>query len=450
MEGVSHDAVVNAARPPDRPVSFRRRMLAVAALAVTPLGVLVVLLGFVLGFPVLLLALVALVLAVASIWAAMGRRGVRRVLWGIAAVGLLGSTVVLVVISRRPSVVLLAGLAVVALGLSAAGAALLHAPRRGGPPEPRRVETRPARPVLFVNPRSGDGTSERVDLPGEARRRGIEVVLLDGDLDLRAEARRWVGEGADCLLAAGGDGTLAQVAEVAIEADLPFVVVPAGTRNHFALDLGLDRGDPVAALDAVVDAVERNVDVGEVNGRMFLNNVSVGAYGEVVADEQYRERKVGTTLAKLPSLIGPDAEPLDLQFIDEHGEEHDTAILVMVSNNSYALTPRAGFGTRPSLYDGKLGVVAILPSAGLAPPVRVLRWEAPEFRLDSGADIAAGLDGEAEELDAPARFRIRAGVLRVRLPIHCVGASPAERRPRLTKRTFLRILDLAMGHVPQF
>jgi diacylglycerol kinase family enzyme len=450
MEGVSHDAVVNAARPPDRPVSLRRRLLAIASLIVTPLGAVVVIIGFVLGVPELLFALVALGLAVAAIWAAMGRRGVRRAVWSIVAMALLMGTVALVVVSRRPTAVLLAGLAVIALGLSLAGAALLHAPRRGGPPEPRRVETPPTRPVLFVNPRSGGGTAERVDLVGEARRRSIEVVVLEGNLDLRDEARRWVLEGADCLLAAGGDGTLAQVAEVAIEADLPFVVVPAGTRNHFALDLGLDRNDPVAALDAATDAVERHVDVGEVNGRMFLNNVSVGAYGEVVADEQYRERKVGTTLAKLPSLIGPDAEQLDLRFTDEHGEEQETAILVMVSNNSYALTPRAGFGTRPSLYDGRLGLVAILPSAGLAPPVRVLRWEEPEFRLDSGDDISAGLDGEAVELTAPARFRIRAGVLRVRLPIHCVGASPAERRPRVTKRTFLRILDLSLGHVPQF
>jgi diacylglycerol kinase family enzyme len=288
----------------------------------------------------------------------------------------------------------------------------------------------------------------RVGLVQVARERGIQVVELARGDDLRARARAAVAEGADCLGAAGGDGTLAQVAEVAIEADVPFVCVPAGTRNHFALDLGLDRADPVGALDAFRDAYKKRIDVAVVNGRMFLNNVSVGAYGEVVADEQYREHKIGTALSKLPELIGPEAEPMDLRFVDGEGEAHDTAVVVHVSNNAYELTPRRGFGTRPSLSDGRLGVVAVVRGVVLPGPVRVLRWEAPTFVLHSSGPVAAGLDGEAVEFESPLHFRIRPSALRVRIPVHAVGVSPAAMRPRLSRRTVARLGSLAVGRFP--
>lgn len=427
-----------------RPVSARRRALAVATLVLVPAGLVVVAFALVRGLPELLLAALALAAAALALWMAAARRAVARYAWLIVAVLALGGAAVLTFLSGRQVLVMLIGLGVMTLGLSAAGGALVHAPREGESVARRKLP-RPQRPWLFVNPRSGDGTAERVGLVDVARRRGIQVVELGRDTDLVAEARRAVEEGADCLAAAGGDGTLAQVAEVAIEAGLPFVCVPAGTRNHFALDLGLDRTDPVGALDAFGDCVERRIDVAEVNGRMFLNNVSVGAYGEVVADEQYRQHKVGTALSKLPELIGPDAEPLDLRFRDPQDEEHTSAIVVHVSNNAYELAPRPGFGTRPSLRDGLLGVVVVVQGGVLRGPVRVMRWEAPEFTLDSDGPIAAGLDGEALTLDAPARFRIRAGVLRVRMPLHAPGASPSGRRPRLTRTTLEHLRLIAVG-----
>ena len=88
--------------------------------------------------------------------------------------------------------------------------------------------------------------------------------------------------GADALAVAGGDGSLATVAAAALAHDLPFVCVPAGTRNHFARDLGLDPADPIAALDALSDGIEGRIDVGEVSGHLFLNNVSLGIYAEAV------------------------------------------------------------------------------------------------------------------------------------------------------------------------
>lgn len=429
-------------------VSPRRRVLAATSLVLGPVGFAMVLYGFLHGLPQLLGAMLVLVAAGGCVWEGLGHRSVARWTWlGIAgALVVLGA--VLVWASGREVVWILIGLVVAVAGGSAAGSALLHAPRRGGRRTLRRSGRVPRTPVLFVNPWSGGGTAERVGLAAAARDRGIRVVELGEGDDLSALARRSIADGADCLGAAGGDGTLALVAGVAIDADVPFVCVPAGTRNHFALDLGLDRQDPIGALDAFGESYKKRIDVAEVNGRLFLNNVSVGAYGEVVADEQYRERKIGTALAKLPQLIGPDSEQLDLRFTDGDGLAHDSAIVVHVSNNAYELAPRPGFGTRPSLSDGLLGVVAVVHGAGLAAPVRVIRWETPTLTLQSAAPIAAGLDGEAVELEPPARFSIRPGALRLRIPTHAMGVSPAARRPRISRRTVDHLWALSTGRVP--
>src|SRR5690606_10224610 len=119
-------------------------------------------------------------------------------------------------------------------------------------------------------------------------------------------------------------------------------------------------------------------DVAHVNDRLFLNNVSIGAYGEVVAEEQYRERKVGTALDRLPDLVGPESEPFDLRFVDGDGEPHECAVVLHVSNNAYDLVPTPGFGSRPSLSDGVLGVVAVVQAPEGSPP-RVLQWSAKEL-----------------------------------------------------------------------
>jgi hypothetical protein len=108
---------------------------------------------------------------------------------------------------------------------------------------------------------------------------------------------------------AGGDGSLALVAGVAARHQVPMVVVPAGTRNHLAMDLGLDRGDVVGALDAYGAAVERAVDLGDVNGRPFVNNVSLGLYAEIIRSPPYRDAKLDTTVSALPGLLGPGSAP---------------------------------------------------------------------------------------------------------------------------------------------
>ncbi len=138
----------------------------------------------------------------------------------------------------------------------------------------------PVKPFFVMNPNSGGGKVEKFDLKRKAEELGATVALLEGPekIDVTALARQAVADGADLLGVAGGDGTQALVAAVAAEHDLPFLVVSAGTRNHFAADLGLDLEDPSRCLDALVDGVEVTVDLGNVGGRTFVNNASFGAY----------------------------------------------------------------------------------------------------------------------------------------------------------------------------
>ena len=224
---------------------------------------------------------------------------------------------------------------------------------------------RPAHPVLFYNPRSGGGKVARLHLREEARARGFETIELKPGADLERLVRDAVDRGADALAMAGGDGSQATVARIAAERGLPYACIPAGTRNHFALDLGVDRGDVVGALDAFVDGGERLVDLGEVNGRTFVNNVSLGVYGEAVQRAGYRNAKVRTLLETVPDVLGPGKKP-DLRWLGPDGEQHEGAAAAIVSNNAYRLGHGVGDGTRPRLDGGSLGV-AVLAAPAIRP-----------------------------------------------------------------------------------
>jgi len=195
----------------------------------------------------------------------------------------------------------------------------------------------PRRPVLFVNPRSGDGKAARARVAERAREQGIETVILAPGQDLAGLAGEAAAAGADVLGMAGGDGSLAVVATVAAAHGVPFVCVPAGTRNHFALDVGVDRHDPVGALDAFTGGVERRIDAAEVNGRTFLNNVSLGIYGDAVRSPAYREAKARTLLETATEVMGPSAGAPPLDLTDDLGRVHRHPAIVLVSNNPYAL-----------------------------------------------------------------------------------------------------------------
>src|SRR5205085_5627654 len=208
-----------------------------------------------------------------------------------------------------------------------------------GSPVPAAVH-----PVLLMNPKSGGGKAVQFDLAGECAARGIQAVVLRPGDDLLVLAEDAIARGADVIGMAGGDGSQALVATVAARREVAHVCIPAGTRNHFALDLGLDREDVVGALDAFTDGVERRIDLARVNDRVFVNNASLGVYAKVVQSDAYRDAKLETWARMLPDLLGPDAEPIDLEFAGPGGERYSDAPLVLVSNNPYQLAQLAGAG----------------------------------------------------------------------------------------------------------
>jgi diacylglycerol kinase family enzyme len=382
----------------------------------------------------------AVCVAVACGWLALTRSG------GVRLIALVGAGVAtfgaVVALAKGDILWAVAALVASVLAFTAASRSAGRARRRREPrpartPE-RRATRHTARPVLLMNPKSGGGKVERFHLAAEAEKRGIRTIELHLGDDLRRLAEEAI-RSAPAIGMAGGDGSQAIVAEVAMRHEVPYVCVPAGTRNHLALDLGLDRDDVVVALDGFTDGVERKIDLALVNGKVFVNNVSLGVYAAIVQSDEYRDAKLRTMERMLPDLLGPDAHPLDLRFADGDGVRHDTAQLVMVSNNPYALERLLDAGSRPDLDTGTLGVFAVeiespaqaaklfaLESMGRARSFGGwLQWSAPTFTVDSSAPIAAGVDGEAMTIDAPLRFESVPGALTVLLPPSAVGVSPA-------------------------
>jgi diacylglycerol kinase family enzyme len=402
-------------------------------------------------------ALVALGLAAAAAWVAVTRRGIARLLGVLVAIlALAGGAVALV---WRGAIDELVAFAVAIAAFGAASRVTLRQARTPSDavgPAPR--PSRPKRAVVLINPKSGGGKAERFNLPEEARKRGVEPVLLEPGDDLLELAERAVRDGAEVIGMAGGDGSQALVATVAMQHDLPHVCIPSGTRNHFALDLGLDRDDVVGALDAFTDGVERQIDLARVNDRFFVNNASVGVYAQVVQSDAYRDAKLETWAELLPEMLGPDAPAIDLMFNGPDRTEHADAPLLLVSNNPYQLTRLAGAGTRPRLDTGRLGIVAALIRNAsdiaelvtletIGQPQRfrgLLEWEQPMFEIRSSSPVAVGLDGEALTLEPPLRFVSLPGALRVRLPRNA-GLSPAAASAELTRSDLMELLRVAAG-----
>jgi diacylglycerol kinase family enzyme len=259
--------------------------------------------------------------------------------------------------------------------------------------------------LLLINPRAGRARPSAEELRAEAERLGVEARVV-GESENAAEIARTAS--ADVLGAAGGDGSVASVAAVAVERDLPFVCVPFGTRNHFARDVGLDRGDPFAALGAF-DGEERRVDMVRVGDRRFLNNVSLGVYASLVHRREHH-RKRGEVLAGLRALwLGLGRQRGVWAELDG---EPVRARIVLVANNAYRLS-LFSIGERERLDEGRLHLYAakgVLPHA----------WEERDgerFLLEApGERLAAAIDGEPVELETPLELAVEPGALRVLLP----------------------------------
>ena len=385
-----------------------------------------------------------IVAAISAAWVGASRRGFARIA-GFTVAGALAIAAALLVIFERN--VFLDVIVFVAMGaalVSARAAFRVHVALPRLDP--------PSRPVLFYNPKSGGGKATRFNLPDAARSRGIEPIELKPGDDLEQLVRDAVGRGANGLAMAGGDGSQAVVASIAAELELPYACIPAGTRNHFALDLGVDRNDVVGALDAFVNGGERRVDLSEVNGRVFVNNVSLGMYAEAVQRPGYRAAKLQTLLDTVPDAIGPEAEAPALRWQGPDGPQ--SAVAILISNNQYRLGTVLGSGTRPRLDHGVLGITVLAPIAqdgtgGGKRRLTMEQWTSLDFVISADDRTPAGIDGEAVELDPPLRFQTRPGALRVRIAPSHPGASPSALEPAGALQTIAVLAQFAVrGDAP--
>jgi len=406
----------------------RLALVAAAAAVVVPLAAI----GFRASVALVLVGIAGLGLTAAGVWWALTHRGLMRGLAIALAVAAPLTILVLYTRARLTWVVLLA-LALLGMAVAAGRAAL------GRDPGPGKLHEHdappPKRPYLIMNPRSGGGKVARFGLKDKAEALGATVALLEGPqiVDVGELARQAVADGADLLGVAGGDGTQALVAGIAAEHNLPLLVISAGTRNHFALDLGLDRDDPSRCLDALRDGVELHVDLGFIGERPFVNNASFGAYATVVQSPAYRDDKAHTTSEMLPGLLVGHQGPRLVARAGEVTVEGPQAVLV--SNNVYGMGDLAGLGRRARLDQGTLGMFAVtvasaVQAAGLlrgAHSRGLTRLAAAEVVVDAdAAQIPVGVDGEALVLDTPVRCTVRPLALRVRVPRDCPGVPDAK------------------------
>jgi diacylglycerol kinase family enzyme len=409
-----------------------RRLAATLALLAAAVALTAGILAFITDPLSVVIATAFLLIAAAAGWTALTHRGVRRTVALVALVAaLVGAAAAVLLHGGREVAVLVVALIVYgAAARRATRPEVTSAPARG-----RRPRT--AGSVLLINPRSGDGRAGQANLTEEARARGIRAIELQPGQDLRALAEE-AAQTARVIGMAGGDGSQALVADVAMHHDLPYVCIPAGTRNHFALDLGLDPTDLVGCLEAfdAGQAVDRAIDLAMVGDRVFVNNVSLGAYAESVAIEGYREAKLRTMARAAPDTLALDAASFDLRFTGPDGAEHPPVQLLLVSNNPYRFDQAGRVGSRPRLDTGTLGVVAVsIRNGAEASQLLALEaagrvkdfagwseWTASSFTVDSSSGIKAGVDGESLEFQPPLLMRSVPSAVTVMVP-------PGDRPP---------------------
>ena len=311
--------------------------------------------------------------------------------------------------------------------------------------------------VLLMNPRSGGGKAEKFNIKAEAEKLGIEVHTLTKGVDLLELARSAAESGADALGMAGGDGSLGLVASIAMESDIPFVCIPVGTFNHFALDIGLDRQDPVKAL-AGFRGIERRVDVAVAGERVFLNNLNLGVYPSMIRDPAYRDDRIAAAQKAVSEVLSGNRVPFDLQFRDDQERSYESAFLVLVANNPYAFTgPQTG--QRAGLTGGVLQVSVVeardsdaltrvasgLVLGGAAEVEGSRSWLCDRFEVNARSGrLDAGMDGETVVLEAPLVISLRAKALRVLVPEGTPDEPGIEQGP-FNKDTINELLRIAKG-----
>jgi len=438
---------------PDRSTAAQRWLARLSfALAGAAVAVLLAFAG-VKSLAMLAVGVAAAVVGLAAAYVFLSRRGVVR--WLALAVFVLAPIAVIVVYAVKDLlwVALVSAAAWLLAGVTAR-LALAGSETDWRMPE-YPAQPPPRHPYLIMNPKSGGGKVGKFGLKQKAEDLGAEVFLLEGQsVDVAKVARAAVDAGADLLGVAGGDGTQALVAGVAAEHGIPFLVISAGTRNHFALDLGLDREDPSTCLSALSDGVELRVDLGVINGQTFVNNASFGAYAEVVETPAYRGDKLNTTLNTLPELLqGHRGARLSARA---DGTEIEAPQALLVSNNPYGTGDIAGLGRRARLDRGTLGVVGVTvasasQAAGLlrgrhATGLTVLTTRQIEIRADAPR-IPVGVDGESIAMPTPVTCTVSPQALRVWVPRDRPGVpKPKPQRDWARLRRLAGIPKTAPGH----
>jgi diacylglycerol kinase family enzyme len=425
------------------PVTAAQRWLARLALLAALAAIVVLVIGGAKSVGVLVAGVVGLGLTFAGVWWFLSNRGLLRWVGAVVAVAAPVCVIVLYIAQHLVWAVLLVvvlNAVAVAAGRAAMtrGRPAAHMPEHHTPP--------PHRPFMIMNPRSGGGKVGTFALDSKAAALGAQVSLIEGpgEVDVAGLARDAVADGADLLGVAGGDGTQALVAGIAADHGLPFLVISAGTRNHFAMDLGLDREHPDAGLEALTDGVELCLDLGLIGDRTFVNNASFGAYAGIVQSPAYRDDKRGTILQMLPELLTGRSGPRLVVRID-NTVTIEAPQALLVSNNPYESADLAGLDRRARLDTGALGVVAVTVdnTAQAMDLVRgrrsrgVRRFLAHEVVIDADTDqIPVGIDGEAVMMPTPVRCTIRPLALRVRVPRDRPGIPAAI--PQIDRTLLLR------------
>jgi YegS/Rv2252/BmrU family lipid kinase len=287
------------------------------------------------------------------------------------------------------------------------------------------------RAKVFVN--ASSGFDPKQDAPERLRgmfaNAGIDadVEYVRAGVNLAEMSRQAVAEGADIVVAGGGDGTLSATAAGLVDTETCFGVLPVGTLNHFARDLKLPL-DLDAAAEIVVEGVTAAVDVGEVNGKIFLNNSIIGLY-PIYRFLKTKYRRLALLMAaaavfrRLPSLkvvLHVDGETI-----------HRRTPYILVGNNRHAME---GYhlGKRESLTEGKLWIY-VMKDHGRWGLLRLLvkliagRFHASDdfeifpaeevlIEANRGKKIGVALDGEITVMETPLRYKIRPRALKVRVP----------------------------------
>lgn len=300
---------------------------------------------------------------------------------------------------------------------------------------------------LIVNPKSGNGRAIKAKTPQAAEKMGIKVLVTKKGQRVEDLARKAVDDGADVLGISGGDGSIGTVAKVAIEKDLPMVVLPGGTRCHFARDIGMLPRQINDALSSFY-GVERRIDVGKINDRIFMNNASFGVYADIVNNEAYRNSKITVTRKVLREILSGKKPPYDLK-IDSHGHKFTKAVMVLIGVNRYNTINLMELGQRARLDEGvlQINVVSKISNTIIADVVRNVsinkieqassleefsQWETKSIKINGkGKKLVVGVDGECEEYTSPVTVEVMHKALRLYVPPEGMRSRPQKAFSRL-------------------